>query len=569
MLVPLGRSARTPRVGVVLGEAEPVEGLELKTVAGIIDSSAPLPLELERAVGWFGDNWFLGYGMALKTLLPSNFLKGEELEPLAVADAGEKTAPEVKYIFDPVDERRCALYRSMLEERRGGELVLFPEVARAKSFWKSLPASLKEEGLLWPEVGQKKRWLLWQSVRRGEFSFVVGASGASCLPLPRLSRVMVDDESSQAWRSQKHPEFHRRSLLAARAGYAGAELTLGGRIPSSKAARRAENDPHAKEGAGKRLIYVNLHDAKGYEVSDIKERLPISFPLVRETRRALKAGKFALWILDRKGWAGEIYCDDCGAAVRCPRCGRVMRWEEKKNRLFCAVCKNSGEVPETCPSCASRFLAGQRPGIEAIAARAELLFRSGGDAVLFDDKMNGAELREKYPGGALLVGTRKIISLADELEIALAAWIDADGEARSTEYDSRFRAFGLIWESAWRGIAPEERVVVVQSRRPGKDWQGDLKTGWGSFWRRELKERRLLNLPPFSPIMKITMPRGKGAELARKLEERNFDFWESEERQDELWVRTRCFEKLRSLLAPFFAINSTRAGMPAVTLYLD
>lgn len=556
-------------MGIAFGPGEILEDIEMKYIADVVDGTPPLPEEMMKSLEWFGHNWFLGTGMSMKTLLPAKFLQGEALAPLPSALTKEAGAAGVKYSFEPVDEKRLSGYVEILEDDCSGNLVLFPEAASAKRFWDKLPARLKGKGLLWSEKYAKKQWELWQSVRLGEFSFVVGSHGASFLPMPQIRRIIVENEDSLAWYTQKHPIFHRRSLLAMRARNAGAELVLGGRIPSAKVALKVRDAHYAKEGIEKRITYVDLHNVKGFETADIKDKLLISAPLARETKKALAAGKFALWILDRKGYAGEIYCDDCGSAVYCGQCGQVMRWEENKNRLYCAVCKKAVAVPESCPTCGSGFLTGKRPGIEAIAERAAALFRSRGEVLLSDDKTDVTGIREQYPGGALIVGTRKIIALADELDVALAGWIDADGEARSPEYDSRARAFGLIWESAWRGINPEARAVVIQSRRPDKNWQSDFKKGWGSFWEKELRERKLLGLPPFLPMIKIEMPRGKGKEFSRKLEKADFDFWESEEKNDELWVRTRHFEALRALLADYFEISGSRTGMPAATLYAN
>lgn len=565
---PLGASAKAGRVGMACGLSGAHDGIKLKRITEVIDENSPLPPEMLKTLEWFGHNWLLGYGMSMKTLLPAKFLAGEPLEPRHFF-AGGTEKMKVRYSFEPVDRKRLAEYVEMLEADCSGSMVLFPEVASAKYFWETLPAGLREKGLLWPEKGPAKQWEAWKDIRLGSASFVVGSPGASFLPMPAIKRIIIDNEDSSAWRTQKHPDFHRRSLLAARARNAGAELILGGRIPSAKVAMQNRDDPRAKAGIEKRTIYVSLHDSKGYESINIKDKLPISSPLARETRKALGDGKFALWILDRKGYAGEIYCDDCGASVYCSECGRATRWEEKNNRLYCAFCKKATDIPKTCPSCGSGFLAGQRPGIEAVAERAGILFRSGGSVLWLEDKIDAKTLKTEYPNGALIVGTRKIIALADDLDVAMAGWIDADGEARSSEYDSKARAFGLIWESAWRGIDPENRVIVIQSRRPDRGWQSDLKAGWGSFWEKELKERKILGLPPFSPMLKIEMPRGRGKELSRQLEEAGFDFWESEENTNDLWVRTRRFDALRSLLSDHFDIRRTRFGMPAVTLYLN
>lgn len=566
--VPLGSSGRT-RVGVARGEGVRPDGIGIKNVTAVLDVKPPLAPELAATAEWFGRSWFLSFGMAMRTLLPAKFLDGAELAPLPETKPPACGGPAARYLYQPRDGKRYEAYAELLQESAVGSLVLFPEVAQAKRFWGLLPGALKEDGLLWPDAAPKKQWELWQRVRMGGFSFIVGSPAACFLPLPGLSRVIVDDESSAAWRTHRRPEFHWRSLLASRSRFAGAQLLLGGRMPSSKAALRNLEGIHAGEGIEKRTVFVSLHDVNFFEAADLKDKLPISLPLVRETQRALEAEKFALWILDRRGYAGEIFCDECGVAVCCPRCGRAMRWEDKNGRLYCGRCRSAREIPQSCPSCGSGFLAGQRPGVEAIAARAEIIFRRRGAVVLFDDKMNATELLQKHPNGALLVGTRKLLALADELPAALAGWIDADGEARSTEYDARTCAFGLIWESAWRGLEPDGRTVVVQSRRPGRGWQSSLRKGWGSFWRGELKERKVLGLPPFTPLLKIDATRGAATVLERLLTEQDFDFWRQDENGGEVWVRTRSFEKLRTLLAPFFDIGRTKVGIPAVTLYLD
>jgi hypothetical protein len=96
-----------------------------------------------------------------------------------------------------------------------------------------------------------------------------------------------------------------------------------------------------------------------------------------------------------------------------------------------------------------------------------------------------------------------------------------------------------MWESAWRGKDPDGRKIVIQSRRPDKTWQQALGIGWGHFWERELKERREWELPPYMPMLKIDIAAFKRNELAEDLERAGFEFWESEDRSDQIWIRTK------------------------------
>lgn len=568
--VPLGNSVR---IGLTAESLDfPNDIKKIKMISDVIDMYPALPEELWKTMNWFGDTWFAGLGMAAKTLLPSKFLEGEPVDHIESFKSCN-ISTDVKYSYEPRDSKRYMLYEDMLTSSHQGSLAIFPEVLSAKKFWEMLPKSLKDNGVLWPVASPSKQWDIWKRTRTGEIQFVVGSQGASFLPLYGLSKIIVDEEFSGAWRSQKNPVFHRRTLLAARARFAGAELVLGGRMPSSKAFQQC-GDSYSKESAANRVVYVDLRDSSSSAIAGVKDSIPISIPLIRETVISRKLGAWVFWVLDRKGYAGEIFCEDCGAPIRCSRCGGVMRWEGKASRLTCLNCCYRIPVPERCPSCGGPFLEGHRPGLEALADIASSLLKHSCGKVLFfqneGEKIpSGKSLLKDYPDGGVIIGTRKILALADSLDPGMIGWIDADAEARVAEYDAKGRAFALLWESVWRGGVPDKRKIVIQSRRPGKGWQNGIERGWGYFWSAELRERKDWGLPPFVPLIKIQMPKGGGASLSGVLQREGFEYWESEETVDEVWVRTRRFTLLKKILEPYYNIKNTRFGMPCLELNLD
>ena len=567
--VPLGTSSRVGLAVSAVDDRPHGCPEDLKEIIDAIDNSAPLPDELWRTLCWFAKTWFIGKGMAAKVLLPASFLEGGPLEEITHKPGTGSSS--VKYVYEPRDSNRMGIYRDILASSKNSVLALFPELSAAKRFWDLLPEDLKEEGVLWPDLSKRKQWDFWKRSRRGEIRFAVGCQTASFIPISGLSTIIVDEENSGAWKTQKHPEFHHRTILAARAGFASADLILGGRMPSAKAFLQGGKDQD-RIRIRDRLVFVDMRDSSSYSFDGIKDRLPISRPLVRETKESLEKGKWVFWILDRKGYAGEIFCEDCGSPVRCRNCAGVMRWEGKTELLRCLDCGKMEPLPEKCPSCGGPFLQGQRPGLEALEEHARNFFRST-EVVLFSEdgsKMpSGQSIIKKQTGAGIILGTRKILSLTDDLSPGAIGWIDADAEARLEEYDAKARAFSLMWESAWRGLRPESRKVVIQSRRPDKSWQQALGIGWGYFWERELKERKEWELPPFLPMLRIDLPAFKRKRLAEALELRGFEYWESEDRSDRIWVRTKKFDSLRNLLSEYFDIKNTRTGIPRVTIKLD
>ncbi|MGI6443113.1 MAG: hypothetical protein ACOXZX_04700 [Synergistaceae bacterium] len=570
--VPLGRSARVGLTVFEKGNSDCSNSVKIKPLSEIIDSTPPIPLELMETMKWFASTWFSGFGIAMKIMLPGKFFEGEELSPLEVENIADSKFT-VKYNYEENDSTRYEKYIEMTESSLRGTLFLFSETNAATEFWKKLSPGLKASGVLWPS-NTKKQWELWKEAREGKIDFVVGSQSASFVPLKGLSRIVVEDEISGGWRSQKAPVFHYRSVLAARANFAKAELILGGRMPSSKVFLQLPKEEINKKNIDNRLIFVNLHDSSSFPVDAVKDSLPISKPLIRETLTCRENGRWAFWILDRKGYAGELYCSDCGKSLRCANCGGVMRWEERRKRLSCLSCKNRTPIPENCPSCGGPFLEGIRPGLEALSERALLIFKYKYKEVVTLQNDGGKlpslkNLMKEYPRGALVIGTRRILSLADELPTGMIGWIDSDAEARVAEYDAKARAFTLIYESFWRGLNPEQRKVVVQSRRPGKGWQTGLSRGWSYFWETELKERKEWHLPPYTPMLKIILPKERGKTFIEKLEKENIEYWNSEESVDEMWVRTKKFKVIENLLFPYFEIKNSRVGYPDIALYLD
>ena len=463
-------------------------------------------------------------------------------------------------------------YTRLLEDFSDGTLLLFPQHDTARCFWDSLPKDLRSSGLLWPKSTAKKAWDAWCSVQKGNVSFVVGAQSAAMAPLPSLRRIIMEDESSHGWKSVRPPFFHMRTLLAKRARLAGAQLVLGGRMPSSRV--YMGGDLGAEGGRGvpdKRLIFVDLWRAKQASSEGMAHSLPVSEALQRETRSALAAGRWAFWILDRKGYAGEMACEECGSSIRCVQCSTPMRWEGHRG-LLCPMCGNRASVPDRCPFCGGVLLQGIKPGLDALLQSAQRTVKRGGSVLSLPDEAGSSRsiarrFLKEHPKGALVLGTRALLALCDSLPVGMIGWIDADFESRAAEYDARVRAFGMLWESCWRGVDPDARCVVVQSRRPGKEWQKGLTAGWRFFWERELQERQEMDLPPTTPLIRLELPETMMTELLPHIQERRLQLWSPEE--GTLWLRTRRLGLLRELLAPIFDIRNRRKVFPKISIWFD
>ncbi|MCL1941428.1 MAG: hypothetical protein FWG09_05750 [Synergistaceae bacterium] len=573
----------SPRVGFVSGvskNGECAKDIKYKNVAEVLDNNSALGEELWDLALWAGHYFMCGAGEVIKVMSPPQLLKGEPLrvgKPLhenkSVSDkiVNRKFCESECYL--PYDSERGDFYLNRLMELEGDDaaLVLFPELSSAKRFYNLLPQKLNDRALLWGAKGTAGFWRNWQDIRNGNINIVVGAPSAVYAPLCGISLIIVEDEANSAYVSARYPNLPARSIAGKRALLAGAELILGGRLPSAKTCFRKKvkcNFLPEKD----LLHFVDIKDGFRATVQGVENPLPISRTLVSETKKCLNEKKTALWIFDRKGYAIEVLCENCGQGLFCPLCGGVMTAENETPEgeivTYCRRCANRVPLPESCPSCRGNYFVGRKPGLEALKSIAGA----------FCEREGVIKSAEKK----LVVGTRKILSLCDSVNVGLIAWIDIDLEANKTDYASRFQAFSMVWESLWRGAGRAgasdkanknaNRRIVVQSRSPAKGWQIGLKSGWEYFWDKELAERTELEFPPYKPLIEIEVSAKENERLAKLLEENGHMVMsspESEGGKNYIWLSASSLSALEKTLSPRFSINKSRYGYPRVRIFVE
>ena len=567
--VPLGRgvrigfSCKSPE-----GSNPNLSGMRLRGISSVIDPVPCLREELWRTILWLGATLPFGVGHVLKTACPSALFKGAPVETEEIPPRLPKQKASRFFCYSPRESDRYRRYVEELEKNEKGGLILFPDRDRLQSFYEFLPESLRPFSCLWPVGGGESLWESWLSVRRHEKTIVLGTSGAVFSPLRELSLVVVEEEADPGHQMPPFPRLSARSVAAKRASFSGASLILGGTFPSSRVF--LSSGVIATETPKGRVFFVkpsSSRKAEG-EAAGSSREIPLSGKLLDETRRCLKDGRSALWLLDRKGYAGELHCLECDRTVTCRRCGGRTRWHFEKKRGECLDCGEESFWPEVCPFCRSRLLEARQLGLESTFQAALDRFGEENEVFLLPDfaSMGKRARRELYRRvvhkATLFLGTRSLLSLCRNVDVGLVAWLDADTSNWKPDFGAKAEGCRLAWESCWVGRNADTRRIVLQSRRPKQGWQIAIEAGFQYFWRKELRERKELDLPPYSFLVEISQDGETLEKIKSVMETEGVEVLSGTRGNNSIQVKVRDLGKIRNILEPFFSLNTTTGEFP-------
>ena len=240
-------------------------------------------------------------------------------------------------------------------------LILVPEIALTPRLAALLHARFSDAvAILHSALGSGERRDEWWRIRQGHARVVVGARAAVLAPVENLGLVVVDEEHEGSYKQEETPRYNARDVAIVRAKHADAVVVLGSATPS------LESFTHAVDGryrlltlperiASRPLAAVELIDMKQV----IKEEGPdviLSEPLRDAIEARLIAGEQALVLLNRRGFAGQLICRQCGLALVCTDCSVAMTLHKGGSLAVCHYCGLGRPTPTKCDTCSGEYL---------------------------------------------------------------------------------------------------------------------------------------------------------------------------------------------------------------------
>ena len=487
-------------------------------------------------------------GAVLASFVPAAL---SEKPPAAAADdiapRGNRVA--AKYCVMDRDVDRFAEYRSIARQelaRRRSLLFLVPtaEDARvaAESLGKGIQGSCFELSSAVSAKAQLSRWA--EAVAADRPIVVVATPAFMALPRADWGAIVLERESSPAYRTRRRPIIDCRHLAERYAEALGCPIYLGDLMLRADTVQRYRAH-EIMEHRNLRLRALSDAECEVVEVAKAADegpvktgediaaaaaraearRGPFSIEMSAMLDEARGRGERTFLFVGRKGLAPLLTCDDCGHTISCGSCDRPLALYgakgAKSSEVRCRTCGTARAADDCCPRCGSWRLKGLGFGTETVAAA---LAAKAPDAQVFvvdaEVTPTAAAARkavEKWyatPGG-ILVGTEMAANLARE-EFECLGIISVDALLAVPEYRMRERVLAVLLHLR----SHAKRRVLIQTRLKGETLYAHAARGTlADFYREELDERREYGFPPFGLLIRATVGGKTQAEAVKRAKE--------------------------------------------------
>ena len=422
-------------------------------------------------------------------------------------------APREQLLHGVTGSGKTEVYLAAVEaalDRGRGAIVLVPEIGLAPQAVARFRARLGDRfAVLHSALSDGERFDEWQRLRSGEASVCVGPRSAIFAPVRELGLVVIDEEHDPSYKQEGDPTYDARAVARHRARERGAVLVAGTATPRPETWLELPRLELPRRVDGLRMPPVNI--------VDMREVDPRSGPLHVDTWTALEevraAGRKAIVMVNRRGFAPWLTCRSCGHHWGCPNCDVSLIVHRESGKLVCHHCAHVEAAPRACPVCASTTLARAGAGTERIEelVRERLapmpVFRLDSDTTA--QRGSHARILAEFgeAASAVLVGTQMVAKGHDFPEVTLSAILDADATLRFPDFRAEERTFAMVAQLAGRsGRGEAGGEVMVQTLAPNaSSIEHAAAHDSGGFLAGELERRRTLRYPPYSHLLRVNL----------------------------------------------------------------
>lgn len=402
-----------------------------------------------------------------------------------------------------------------------GAIVLVPEIAltpQTADRFKKRFAKIKDQvAILHSNLSEGERHDEWRKVLEQKARIVIGARSAIFSPITNLGLIVVDEEHENSYKQDISPRYQARDVAVVRGHLEKCPVLLGSATPSLESWSNTQNDKYeltimSQRIDDRKMPLIRIIDMRQESRKVQAGPTILSHKLRQSIEERLSNGEQTILFLNRRGFAKNILCPECGYVANCRHCSTTMTLHRKEDRLVCHICGFSQLPPKSCPECSSKSIVNAGYGTERVEEVLKQVFdRARITRVDTDAMRRKNQLRDTLNDFRankidILIGTQMIAKGLHFPNVTLVGILNADVGLHIPDIRAGERTFQLLTQVAGRaGRGELEGEVVVQTYTPHHpSVQFARHHDFEGFAEQELQMRRQFGHPPYLHLVLIT-----------------------------------------------------------------
>ena len=361
-----------------------------------------------------------------------------------------------------------------------------------------------------------ERYDAWRGIIKGKYKVVIGPRSALFAPLKNIGLIVVDEEHDSSYKQYEIvPKYHARDAAVVKAQLSKCPIILGSATPSIESMFNAVSNKYTlcelKERIDSaKLPTVNLVDIT-YEQKLKKIDGAFSKILLDKIADRLHKEESVIILQNRRGFATQIYCQDCGEIEMCDECSVSMVHHISRNILQCHYCGSTKPIPKACHHCGSLSLKFFGTGTQRVEDELSFHFPDVKIERIDSDSINRkgmlGEILNRFRKGEtqVLVGTQIVAKGLDFSNVTLVGVISAETTLWLPDFRADERTFQLLTQVSGRaGRSKIKGEVIIQTQNKNHFvLQKVLQNDYDGFYSNEIALRQKNYYPPFTRLCLI------------------------------------------------------------------
>lgn len=434
-----------------------------------------------------------------------------------ISEKIEKNEFESFLLFGVTGSGKTQVYIELAKKviEKGKEvIILVPEISLTPQITSRFFNYFKDKITVFhSRMSLGERYDSWRGIIKGKYKLVIGPRSALFAPFKNIGLIIVDEEHDQSYKQNEIvPKYHARDAAIIRAKINNCPVLLGSATPSIESMYNTKINKYTLLELPERVDNALLPQIKLVDVTIEKKKNKMesvfSNILLDEIKERIRKKENVIILQNRRGFATQVFCNDCGEVILCPNCSVSMVHHINKNILQCHYCNYIQHVPKACPTCGSISLKFFGTGTQRVEDELSYYFpdvkieRIDSDSITKKGKLG--EILNRFRKGEIqiLVGTQMVSKGLDFGNVTLVGVISAETSLWIPDFRADERTFQLLTQVAGRAGRSEKNGEVIIQTQNHKHFvlQKVLLNDYYGFYEKEILLREQNGYPPFTRI---------------------------------------------------------------------